>query len=109
MLGLEPYNDDELKSLEEFLENVTVSRFVKTHNDNQLDEMRVFLEKNVFAVSPIVQTIKNKEIFCKCVSICVAGLNQILKRFSQHYRSLYRLAHFYSKFLDFKVCLDFLI
>ena len=43
------------------------------------------------------------ENFLKCVCICVAGLNQILRRFGQHYRSLYRLAHFYSNFLDFKV------
>jgi hypothetical protein len=103
LIGLEPNNDDELKALKNFLEKVASSRFVKTHNDNQLEELGSFLENNVFCNSPIVQAMKNKEIFCKCVAICIAGLNQILKRFSQHYRSLYRLAYFYSKFLDFRV------
>ena len=86
-----------------FLEEITNTKFVKAHNDFQLEELSLFLEKGIFSKSKSLNSLENKETFCKCLCICVAGLNQILKRFPQHYRSLYRLAHFYSKFLDFNV------
>jgi len=90
-----------------FLKQIVASKFVQVHNDFNLEEVSSFLESSIFAKSQMISQLPDRETFCKCVCICIAGLNQILKRFSQHYRSLYRLAHFYSSFLDFKVNLLF--
>ena len=96
-------NEQELSDLLCFLEEITHTKFVRAHSDFQLEELSQFLETNVFATSQIVASLEHRDLFCTCVCICVAGLSQVLKRFPQHYRSLYRLAHFYSKFLDFNV------
>jgi hypothetical protein len=96
-----------LANLLVFLKQIIASKFVQVHNDLNLEEVSSFLESNIFSKSQMLSQLPDRETFCKCVCICIAGLNQILKRFSQHYRSLYRLAHFYSSFLDFKVNLVF--
>jgi hypothetical protein len=94
----------DLTSLLAFLERVVNEKFVKIHFDFQLEEISSFLNESVFAKSnqiALIEPEQSRATFCKCVCICVAGLSQILKRFSQHYRSLYRLAHFYANFVDF--------
>ncbi|RNA38515.1 calcineurin-binding cabin-1 isoform X1 [Brachionus plicatilis] len=97
-----PNCEHELSELSNFLENLVDTRFVKAHNDFDLDEISMFLHENVFSSSQKLNDIEHKDLFLNCVCICVTGLGQILKRFSQHYRSLYRLAFFYTKFFDFK-------
>lgn len=105
-----------MKSLLEFLERLVEVKYIKVHDDLALEQTAAFLERDVFSRSKrlasssssaaggtAAQTMPNKSLFVRCVTICVAGLNQILRRFSQHYRSLYRLAHFYSKFIDLRV------
>lgn len=99
-----------MKSLLEFLERLVEVKYIKVHDDLALEQTAAFLERDVFSRSKrlsssggTTQTMPNKGLFVRCVTICVAGLNQILRRFSQHYRSLYRLAHFYSKFIDLRV------
>lgn len=95
-------SSDELSSLQTFLESVIDTKFVKAHNDFQLEEISPFLTELLTQKFKRMADVSNKEAFIKCICICVAGLNQILRRFTQHYRSLYRLAFFYSKFLDLK-------
>jgi hypothetical protein len=99
------YQMNEISATEliNFLEKVIEAKFVKIHNDFQIDEISQFIRELFAQSSERINKIKfDQEIFIRCVCICVAGLNQILKRFSQHYRSQYRLAYFYSKFLDLK-------
>lgn len=93
---------DEFISLQTFLESVIDTKFVKAHNDFQLEEISPFLNELMSQKFKRISEVSNKEAFLKCICICVAGLNQILRRFTQHYRSLYRLAFFYSKFLDIR-------
>ena len=99
------YLDDAqfLANLLVFLQQVVEFKFVQAHNDFNLEEVSAFLETTVFSKSTLIIHSSNRDTISKCICICVAGLNQILRRFSQHYRSLYRLAHFYSKFLDLRV------
>ena len=96
-------SEENMKDLYAFLERLTEVKFIKIHEDFSLDETTKFLLNDIFSRSKRINQIPNKDLFLRSVCICVAGLNQILKRFSQHYRSLYRLAHFYSKFLDLRV------
>lgn len=96
-------NVEELKSISSFLESIMDTKFVKIHNDFQLEEISLFLIELFKANSKQIYEVEHDDLFVKSVCICIAGLNQILKRFSQHYRSMYRLAHFYSRFLDFQV------
>lgn len=98
-------NEESMKRLCAFLESLIECKFVKAHDDLNLEQTATFLEREVFSRSKRIAVIPNKNIFVKCVTICIAGLNQILRRFSQHYRSIYRLAHFYSKFLDLRASL----
>ncbi|CAF0778497.1 unnamed protein product [Brachionus calyciflorus] len=101
-LAFKSNNENELTQVSNFLETLVETRFVRSHNDFDLDEISVFLQENIFSNSIKLNEIEHKDLFLNCVCICVTGLCQILKRFSQHYRSIYRLAHFYTKFLDFK-------
>lgn len=96
-------SEESMRTLLTFLESIVQVKFVKAHDDFNVADTEKFLVNQVFAKSKFVHSVPNKDVFIKCVVICIAGLNHILKRFSQHYRSLYRLAHFYSKFLDIKV------
>ena len=96
-------SEENMRALCEFLERLTEVKFIKVHDDFSLAETSKFLISDIFSRSKRISQIPNKDLFLNCVCICVTGLNQILKRFPQHYRSLYRLAHFYSKFLDIRV------
>jgi hypothetical protein len=93
----------ELQRISEFLENLTDTKFVKLHEDFDLENITMFLQENIFNKSKRLLNIEESDLFINIICICVAGLFQILRRFSQHYRSLYRLAHFYCSFLDFRV------
>lgn len=97
------HDTDQMRLLSSFLEALTESSFVSAHGDLKLEETTNMMQQFLFDHSQLIETIPNKDLFINCVCICVAGLNQILRRFPQHYRSLYRLAHFYSNCLDFKV------
>ena len=102
-----PKNGIELQKISAFLESLTETKFVKMHDDFDFVDISGFLQEKVFNKSQQLTKIENSDLFINCVCLCVAGLHQILKRFSQHYRSLYRLANFYCKFLDFDVRIHF--
>jgi len=72
---------DEISSVLAFLEGVKEMKFVTVHGDFQLDDISNFL-----AALFEEQGIKLSAPAFRCACICVAGLMQILRRFSQHYR-----------------------
>ncbi len=95
-----------MTSLLTLLESVTETKFVKCHNDFQLDEATLFISELFTTRSKAITEVSNNDTFFSIICICIAGLMQILKRYPQHYRSTYRLAHFYANFLDLN-CWDY--
>ena len=96
---------DEMSGLLSLLEAVMDTKFVKCHGDLQLDEVSLFVSELVTERGSAIASVPNSDTFFSILCICVAGLMQLLKRYPQHYRSQYRLAHFYSSFLDLE-CAD---
>jgi hypothetical protein len=95
------WNDEKMSiELLEFLKRIMSTKFVRVHNDFQLNEVSSFLHDHVFPKSRRLAQVNHRSFISQSLCICIAGLNQILKRFGQHYRSIYRLAHFYSHFID---------
>ncbi len=105
-IALKPNSESQLQRISAFLENLTETSFVKSHEDFELETVSMFLQERIFEKSSRLLNIEETDLFINCICLCIAGLFQVLKRFSQHYRSLYRLAHFYSKFLDFRVSFE---
>ena len=62
-IAARPNCEQELSELSNFLESLVETRFVKAHNDFDLDEISIFLNENVFSLSKKLNNIQHKGLF----------------------------------------------